>query len=398
MTTETTAPETTSISTALTVQERAAIALASPKAEANLIALAEKSKGITVITNKAGRDECHTAAMAAKAARIAIEQAGKEAREDATAFSKAIIAEENRLVELIKPEEKRLIGIRDEWDAKIKAEKEAKEAAEKARIESIKGRIEAIRANITKAAMLDAAGANTILFLLEKEEIDDSYEEFYGDAMEARGETIAKLREIVAAKESAEAAAARIKAEQAAEAERLEAERKRLEAERAEQERIAAENRAAEEKRQAEERARLDAERAELERQRREIEEARAAQQASTEAAASEHAAPHIPCSEFTKAQDQIQPQASANDDEVLAKEVVRVEEPIESGATIKLGDISSRLGFSITADFLAGLGFQPVSTERAAKLYHEADFVAICEALINHIKAVAASEIKLAA
>lgn len=56
---------------------------------------------------------------------------------------------------------------------------------------------------------------------------------------------------------------------------------------------------------------------------------------------------------------------------------------------TLKLGEISSRMGFNLTAEFLHGLGFEPAKIDRASKLFHEADFPAICNALIDHIKEV---------
>jgi exodeoxyribonuclease (lambda-induced) len=54
----------------------------------------------------------------------------------------------------------------------------------------------------------------------------------------------------------------------------------------------------------------------------------------------------------------------------------------------LRLGQIVDRLGFTVTADFLARLGFVPAATEKSAKLYHDADFPAICAALIRHITA----------
>ncbi len=59
------------------------------------------------------------------------------------------------------------------------------------------------------------------------------------------------------------------------------------------------------------------------------------------------------------------------------------------SVSRIKLGDINTRIApLSITAEGLAQLGFQPVGTERAAKLYVENDFPAICSALIETLEA----------
>ena len=60
-----------------------------------------------------------------------------------------------------------------------------------------------------------------------------------------------------------------------------------------------------------------------------------------------------------------------------------------DDGRRIKLGDISATLGFTLTADFLASLGFEAVAQERSAKLYRASDFEAICTALIHHIQSV---------
>jgi hypothetical protein len=56
---------------------------------------------------------------------------------------------------------------------------------------------------------------------------------------------------------------------------------------------------------------------------------------------------------------------------------------------TLRLGHINERLApISLTADGLARLGFAPAATDKSAKLYHEADFPAICAALIRHVTA----------
>ena len=68
-----------------------------------------------------------------------------------------------------------------------------------------------------------------------------------------------------------------------------------------------------------------------------------------------------------------------------------------DNGATMKLGEICNILGFTMTADFLARLGFQPASMEKNAKLYKQSQFPAICTALISHIMAARGSERKAA-
>lgn len=59
--------------------------------------------------------------------------------------------------------------------------------------------------------------------------------------------------------------------------------------------------------------------------------------------------------------------------------------------ATLKLGVICERLGFTITAAFLADSLHTPhAATDKAAKLYRESDWARICEQLRAHIGAMA--------
>ncbi len=60
---------------------------------------------------------------------------------------------------------------------------------------------------------------------------------------------------------------------------------------------------------------------------------------------------------------------------------------------SLKLGEISTRLGFTLTAEFLRLLGFEPAATDKTAKLYHEANFRYICAALVDHINHVQAQQ-----
>ena len=59
----------------------------------------------------------------------------------------------------------------------------------------------------------------------------------------------------------------------------------------------------------------------------------------------------------------------------------------IDSPPALKLGEINARLGFTLSADFLAQLGFV-AHQERSSRLYHERDWPHICAALIRHIQA----------
>ena len=53
---------------------------------------------------------------------------------------------------------------------------------------------------------------------------------------------------------------------------------------------------------------------------------------------------------------------------------------------TLRLGAIAERLGMGITEGFLTSIGFSPAGRDKAARLYHEADFPRICAALSEHV------------
>jgi len=266
--------------TELTVVERAAVALGTSEREKEMLALVAKSNDIVEIKNAAGRDQCHAAAMLLRTARTSIRKVGKDARDDATKFSKAVIAEEDRLVALIEPEETRLIGMRDVWDEAREAEKRAKLEAEQRRIAAIRARIDEIRTVVSKVAGRPASYIHAEIQLIMALPIDvEHFAELTGEAEMTRGTTLEKLWELHAAAVAQEAEADRLAAEhEAIERERaeLEAQRQRDEAERAERERIEAEARSAREREEAA--ARAEQER--VDRERREAEEAaRRAQQ-----------------------------------------------------------------------------------------------------------------------
>lgn len=232
----------------LTVVQRAAVALKSTQHEQELKALATKYADIKAIANTAGREQCHGAMMELANRRVAITKAGKEARDDATKFSKAVIEEEKRLVGLIEPEEDRLRALRDDWDADREREKAAKLEAERKRVNDIREAIDFIRAFATNSVGMPANKMAAMLETLEAEEITLArYQECAGEAEMVKAATVLKLSAMLIAQRDHEAEQARIAAE------RLELER--LRAEQAERDRIAAEERAAEERRIAEARA-----------------------------------------------------------------------------------------------------------------------------------------------
>lgn len=259
--------------------ERAALALESSKTEQHLKTLATKHASITVVKDKAGREQAHGAYMEVMRARTAVDKAAKDAREDATKFSKAVIAEAARLVAIVEPEEARLKAARDAWDeeqARIKAEAEAKE---RARVLAITERIAAIKSYVVLAnnCRTSERVAELQTKLAGVELVD--FEEFADEAAMAHADATAHLHAVFSDLKAQEAEAARIKAEQEAEAARLKAEREELAAQReaaaAEARRVADEARAQAEAAEARVRAAAEemaAQREELERMRAELE------------------------------------------------------------------------------------------------------------------------------
>lgn len=233
------------------VEQRAALALNTTETEKHLRELASKHKSITEIKNKDGREQAHGAAMELLKARTSIEKVSKTARDDATKFSKAVIAEEKRLIGIIEAEEKRLFEIRDAWDAEQERIRQEKVLAEQRRVERINAALASIAAipsnlvNAHSGAIAQAMAELTHTFITE-----EAYEEFLPKAEHFKAEALERLQQLLDAAIDREAEAVRIAAEQ---------------------------------RRIAEENARLAAERAELERQRKELEEAKA--RAAAEAA-----------------------------------------------------------------------------------------------------------------
>lgn len=63
-------------------------------------------------------------------------------------------------------------------------------------------------------------------------------------------------------------------------------------------------------------------------------------------------------------------------------------EEAIDTGSKIKLGQISTLLGFTVSESFLGTLGFKG-DHDRNSVQYRECDFPLMCEAVIKHIEKV---------
>lgn len=246
----TTESQTTDITT-LPPADRALIVLESTKTEEHLKALVVEAAPITEVNSPAGREQAHALGMKMRKARTTIEKTGKVAREDAQAFSRAVIGEEKRLIGIIEGEEKRVLGLRDGYDAMIEAEKAAKAAAEAARVAEIQSKIAGIR-NLP----FGLAGESSEVIAAEMEALatftpsEEAFQEFTEECKSAIGGCIIALDDLIQRVRGQEqAAAAAIEAKRIAD-EALAAERAAIEEERAaiarEREALAAERAAME--------------------------------------------------------------------------------------------------------------------------------------------------------
>lgn len=263
------------MSTELTVVERAVAAF--DEKEEELRELAARSLTITAITNADGYQQCHSARMVLKNRRIEIDKHGKKVRDEAVKFSKAVIAQADKFIALIEPEENRLNSLQTAYDSAEEAKKQAAIAAEQQRVANLQERVRELSGllNLVKRYNFTAAELAAHISDLESVPVDESFQEFQPEAEETKARTLAVVREMHATTDSREKEAARLKAERE-DLERQRAEQKRRDdAEReriAEEERIAKAARDAETARQNEElRQRRDAQDAEAERVRTEL-------------------------------------------------------------------------------------------------------------------------------
>lgn len=222
---------------------------------AELQALAKEAREVDVTNPEAVKNS----RLALKNKRVEVTKRCKEYRDDANAFSKAVIAKEKELVAIIEPEEERLQEI--EAQAKQIKEKEERKALIPVRQERLAAIGDTIE--VTEEELLDMDGATFEGYFNRRQadkmqfdrdeiarkqaEMDARENELKAKEEAAKREEEAKAREEKARQEERE----RIEREQKEKEEREVREKKEAE-EKAERERIAKEEAEAEEKRKLE--------------------------------------------------------------------------------------------------------------------------------------------------
>jgi hypothetical protein len=208
----------------LPAERRAVIVLDSPKHELALRDLVKQSADITIVNSPDGREQAHRMAMNLRKARTTIDNRGKEVRDDANKFSRAVIAEVNRLLTISAAEEERIFALRDAYDAeqkRIAAEAAAKEAA---RVQGHKDTIANMLALPVDMVNASAAELEDELAGIEELVMEGftALEEFAEEALQAAGTVRQTLTAMHAAAVAREQMAAQL-----AEQQRLLAEQQR---------------------------------------------------------------------------------------------------------------------------------------------------------------------------
>ena len=210
--------------------------------EAGLQELRRKYSNVVVdVTTPKALEEAKRVRAEIREPRYECEKIRKTLKAPALAHAKLIDTEAARITA-------ELLAIETPWDDAIKAEelrkeveKEAKAAAERARIMAINERIAELRGYVNLA--LQCRTAERIASLQEKltaqEVTPELYEEFESEATVVKESALVRLGEIHAAKKADEDERARVKAEQEAAAEALRIEREAFAAAQAEAKRIA---------------------------------------------------------------------------------------------------------------------------------------------------------------
>lgn len=195
-------------------------------ADAVIAQMAEKYLPLKIngIDDKPGYKAVHEARMVVKNTRVKVEKHGKEMREDAVKYQKAVIAEEKRIVALMEPIEAHLSAEEKAIDDALEAIKQeaARKEAERIqkRIERLEGYGMGLIGGIYKLPF-DAPGTEFPAVLV-KTCTDEQYEKFCTAIQEVKDKEVARLAKIEADRKAEEERLAKIAAEQAAERQLLE--------------------------------------------------------------------------------------------------------------------------------------------------------------------------------
>lgn len=196
---------------AMSLPDRANVALSTVHQRAQLTALVLRSSSIVTVTNLDGRTECHTAYMLLKNTRLNITKAVEVASEDVKAFLQAIKTEEKERLAIMSSEEARLKVLRDDFDELVENERLEALAKEQARTAALEQAVADLRNLPLTVAGKSSIAITVALNALRDTVIDkDSFDDYVDLAGFAKHDSITRLQEMFDAADAAETLAAKV--------------------------------------------------------------------------------------------------------------------------------------------------------------------------------------------
>jgi len=193
----------------LPVEKRAKLALVaalkSDATEGQLQLLAAEAATITAVIDPDGRAQAYQQYVELKEKRLLIGKRGKEARDDANKLAKLIIETEKTFVDIVKPQEERLLGLINAYDAaeSLRIEEEKRKAAE--REKSIIDGLDKI-ADLHARCVTSKSPAEMAKLIAELQQLQITEDVFYESMQFAKAAKDSNLLPMIAAHEIAERA------------------------------------------------------------------------------------------------------------------------------------------------------------------------------------------------
>ncbi len=396
------------VSTAIAAQAKPTAPTATLKetALASFVPIEAHMKTLAARYKDVAYDVTTTKGMAdAKAARLVLREEGRYAvqrlqerlKKEANDLKRTLDAKGDELIALVKPAEDAIHAQIEAEEARKAAAKAEAERIERERVAALEARLAGLSVWIDRCKVPDITSERIRngITMLEQAPIGDDWAEYRDRAIERRAEILGVMQSLYQQHLISEVEARRLE-DQRAEAARIDA---LLAARKAELDAQAAELLRREEEIQAAEQARADAEAAALaEQERRRQEDIDATKKMA--AALQSAAGPTAPWGAVRDFIDDAGEPTDATGDPVdqTDAELAAANGPaVESDstppavvepATLKIGTICTRLGFTLTAAFLHGKGIESAGRDKAAVLYRESQWPVIKAALIRHIEA----------
>ena len=392
---------------------------------AGAMAIVERYRAVAFdLSTPKGYAELTKAIAEVRAPRFAAQNVSKASKSELAGVSRAVGIEEAAVTAFLDATENRLVALRDAHDEKVKAEKAEAKRLDEERIARLQAGLAKIRSFLGYCQGLPAARITLGIEQLQGQVYGDDWQEFAVPAANAQCETLEAMRILRAQTFEREAEAARLEAERKAEAARLDAQQ-------ADQERVAAEQALAA-KQLSDQQAELAGQREALAAQAkalraaevalaemaREAAEAEAKIIADAEQRARDQDAARIAAEQEAQRRHDAAEQVlltriksidalAASNQAALAASPAQPAAPVilpmppaiarasvpasYEPATLTLGTICGRLGFTVSGAFLADeLHVRPTSTDKRAQLYTEAQYQTICRQLLAHVGAMA--------